>query len=198
MDSAKAIYQFKQAYDAVNPTRPYQLKSESDRVAYRTAQQYYSVTFLPKLFWKFYNLTGSSPSANGPPGTDWGSAIGSPGAYLPNEITTAIIGQTNNFGMIGRGYLYSPVAGKILLQTNTTGGVQVFFNKKLVLDNWSSHALTTDTSVVLDLSQGYTPIEIRYFNVTSNLSLRLLVNINSTGYIAPLDTLYNTSPDREA
>ncbi len=198
LDSAKAIYQFKQAYDAVNPTRPYQLKSESDRVAYRTAQQYYSVTYLSKLFWRFYNLTGSSPSSLGPPGTDWGSAIGSPGAYLPNEITTAIIGQTNNFGMIGRGFLYSPIAGKILLQTSTTGGVQVFFNKNLVLNNWASHSLATDTSVVLDLPQGYTPIEIRYFNVTSNLSLQLFVNINSKGYSIPLDTLYNTGLDREA
>lgn len=197
LDSAKALYQFKQAYDAVNPTHPYQLKSEADRISYRTAQQYYSTTFFSKLFWRFYALTGSSPSSIGPPGTDWGSQIGTPGTYLVNEVLTTTIGQTNNLGLVAKGYYYSPIAGKIQLRTVTTGGVQVFFNKNLVISNWASHTSATDTSAVLDLPQGYTPIEIRYYNITSDFALQLLTSVNSGGYTTPVDVLYNTGVDRE-
>ncbi len=130
------------------------------------------------LYASLYNMTVTNPtlpSSNGPGSSGWGKQLwsGPITDYVAiNDAYLQARTQKANYicAQIG-GYLYSPVANTVTLQTVSDDGVVVFFNGTKVIDNWTYHGAATDTSAVLTVNAGYNPITINYFEgeVTSQL-----------------------------
>lgn len=143
------------------------------------------------LYASMYALTITNPtlpSSNGPGYSGWGRQLWT-GPIDPIAINDAYLqqksGQSDYVGVQIAGYLYSPVATNVIFQTTSDDGVVVFFNGAKVIDNWTYHGATTDTSATLTVNAGYNPIRILYFEgqVDSQLtfSYRLPATVGYTG-----------------
>ena len=73
---------------------------------------------------------------------NWGG--GSPSAELPAD----------NFSARWEGRLEAPATGAYAFQTNSDDGVRVWINGVLVIDNWTVHPPTLDTSGSVALTAG--------------------------------------------
>jgi hypothetical protein len=121
------------------------------------------------LYASLYALTVSdptTPSSNGPGGAGWGRQLWT-GPIDPILINDAYLqaktGQANSVAVQIGGYLYSPVATTATFQTVSDDGVVIYFNGTKVIDNWTYHGATTNTSATLTVNAGYNPIRILYF-----------------------------------
>jgi len=94
---------------------------------------------------------------------DWGT--GSPGTGVGADL----------FSVRWRGTIEAPTTGTYVLQTQSDDGVRVWVNGNLVINNWTTHSLTTDTSPTLYASAGqrYT-IVIEYMEQGGAAAMRLL------------------------
>jgi hypothetical protein len=77
------------------------------------------------------------------PNFDWGG--GSPDPSLPD----------NDFSVRWSGSLSPPADGQYVFQTVSDDGVRLWLNGALVIDNWTAHAPTTNTSPTIQLATGY-------------------------------------------
>jgi len=77
------------------------------------------------------------------PNFDWGG--GSPDPSLPD----------NDFSARWSGSLSPPADGQYVFQTVSDDGVRLWLNGALVIDNWTAHAPTTNTSPTIQLATGY-------------------------------------------
>lgn len=194
---ANAIYAYQIEYEATNG-KPYQFKSQTERIQALIGRKGQEKQYLPNLYCKFYRITpGVIPSFFGPPNTGWLSQIGNAGAY-PMTFNNGFPGITDyfNIGMIAKGYVYSQYATTIRLQTISDDGVVVLFNGVPVINNWTFHSSTTDTSPLLQLLPGYTPIEVRFFNGSADGVCQLFTNIGETGFNQNSGVLFNTACSR--
>lgn len=132
------------------------------------------------LYASLYALTVTNPtlpSSNGPGSSGWGRQLWT-GPIDPILINDAYLqargAQSDYVGVQIGGYLYSPVATTTVFQTVSDDGVVVFFNGVKVIDNWSYHGATTDTSVTLTVNPGYNSIRILFFEgaVTGQLDFQ--------------------------
>lgn len=123
------------------------------------------------LYVSLYNLTFTDgvtiPSINGPGSAGWGKQlwtgpiidyIGLNDAYFQARTQ-----KSDNIAVQIAGYLYSPVATTVTLQTRSDDGVAVYFNGSLAINNWTYHGPTVDTSASLTVNAGYNPIRILFF-----------------------------------
>ena len=172
-NGANTINNFVESYNAVNTSNPFQFRSDFDRMKnlLGTKGQTRNSGYYDGLYASLYALTITNPtlpSSNGPTGSGsgWGRQLWS-GPIDPILINDAYLqakgGQANYVGVQISGYLYSPIAQTVTLQTSSDDGVIVFFNGTAVIDNWTYHGPTTDTSASLAVLAGYNPITIRYF-----------------------------------
>lgn len=122
------------------------------------------------LYATYYNITVTSPtlpSSNGPGGSGWGRQLGAgplTTILLNNQSLYNAAKQDQYTGVQIAGYLYSPIATTTTFQTTSDDGIVVYFNGTKVIDDWSYHGATTDTSASLTVNAGYNPIRILYFN----------------------------------
>ena len=118
----------------------------------------------------FYTLTVTNPTApsiNGPGDSGWGRQVASnipfPIVSLNDGVLQRITGQANYVGLVVSGYIYSPKADTITLQTTSDDGSAVYFNDALVVNNWGYHGSITVSSAALTLNAGFNPIRILFF-----------------------------------
>ncbi|HEX5685644.1 MAG TPA: PA14 domain-containing protein [Ideonella sp.] len=79
---------------------------------------------------------------------DWGG--GAPAAGIPADY----------FSVRWTGKLIAPTSGLYTLRTSSDDGVRLWVNGALVIDNWTDHAPTTNTSAAIALTAG-APADIR-------------------------------------
>lgn len=96
------------------------------------------------------------------------------------------------FGVRWTGAVEAPVSGTAQLQTNSDDGVRVWFDGKLVIDDWLDHATTLDTaSVTLVAGRRYN-VMVEYHQSTSIGALQLSWQLpgSSSFAIVPAQRLY--------
>ena len=139
------------------------------------------------LYATYYNITVTSPtlpSSNGPGGSGWGRQLGSgplTSIVLNNQSLFNKAAQDLYTGVQIAGYLYSPVATTTTFQTITDDGIIVYFNGTAVINNWTYHGATTDTSASLTVNAGYNPIRILFFNGALTAQCDFQYKVPSTG-----------------
>jgi hypothetical protein len=123
------------------------------------------------------------PSINGPGYQGWGSLIGTAGAYTPINFQDGDnrIGQSDLVGIIAKGFMYSDTATVVTFRTVSDDGIVLYFNGINVLQNWTYHGDVVDTSASVVLPQGYTPIELRFFEWGGGFTCELYWSVGSTG-----------------
>ena len=139
------------------------------------------------LYATYYNITVTQPtlpSSNGPSGSGWGRQLGSgplTSINLTNQSLFNKAAQDTYTGVKIAGYLYSPVATTTTFQTTTDDGIIVYFNGTAVINNWTYHGATTDTSASLTVNAGYNPIRILFFNGSVSAQCDFIYKIPSSG-----------------
>jgi len=60
----------------------------------------------------------------------------------------------DQFSVRWQGKIEAPVSGSYTFQTDSDEGIRVWVNGQLVIDNFTAHTLTTDTSTAIQLTAG--------------------------------------------
>lgn len=98
----------------------------------------------------------------GPVDFNWGSAA-----------PTAGIGA-DNFSVRWQGYLLAPSTGNYTFRTVSDDGVRLTVGGALLIDNWTDHASTTNTSAAVGLVAGqYYPVTLEYYERGGNAVIGL-------------------------
>lgn len=146
------------------------------------------------LYATVYNLTVTNPtlpSSNGPGNSGWGAQTGY-GPINPVIINDTYLNakaqKTDAVGVQIGGYLYSPVATTVLLQTLSDDGTVVYFNGAKVIDDWTYKLSgpTTTTSASLPVNAGYNLIGILYFEGSNNAAFQFSYALPSNAYTGNL------------
>lgn len=174
-NGANTINNYVNAYNAncnaATTGNSFQFKSDYDRMKNLLGSKGQSRNsgYYDGLYASLYALTITNPtlpSSNGPGNTGWGRKLWS-GPIDPILLNDAYLqsrsGQSDYVGVQIGGYLYSPTQTTTTLQTTSDDGVIVNFNGTKVIDNWTYHGATTNTSASLVVNKGYNPIQILYF-----------------------------------
>jgi len=107
---------------------------------------------------KYYNntnLTGTAAATRIDTAIDFNWDAGSPGV-------TGV--GADNFSVRWDGYLKATTSGNYQFETVSDDGVRVWVNNQLIIDNWTSHSQTTDTSSTIALTAGTNyPVRVEYF-----------------------------------
>ena len=81
---------------------------------------------------------------------------------------------SNNFSARWTGSLLAPSSGSYLFQTVSDDGVRVWVNGVQVINNWSDHSSTTNTSAALTLQAGVRyAVRVEYYDRTGSAVMRL-------------------------
>jgi hypothetical protein len=82
--------------------------------------------------------------------------------------------KADNFSVRWTGRVQAPVSGSYRFTTVSDDGIRLWVNGQLLIDNWTSHAPTTNTSAAISLSAGvkYT-ITLEYYEKTGGATIRL-------------------------
>jgi PA14 domain len=175
-NGANTINNFVNAYNAncnaATTGNSFQFKSDYDRMknVLGSKGQTRNSGFYEGLYATYYPITVTQPtlpSSNGPGNSGWGKQLASgplTQIYLNNSNIFARAGQDLYTGVQIAGYLYSPSNTTTTFQTTTDDGIVVYFNGSKVIDSWTYHGATTDTSASLTVNKGYNPIRILFFN----------------------------------
>jgi hypothetical protein len=179
-NGANTSASYKEQYDAVNAT-PYQYKSHAERIQAQLGRRALATRYSANIYTRFYAITVTSPTApstSGPGSTGWGSEVGKSGNY-PINFLNAIpgISYTDYVGLVSSGYIYSPINTTIQFLSISDDGIIVNFNSQTVINDWSYHSPTTDTSAVYTLPIGYTPIQVLFFNGQGGLQCTLKYSV---------------------
>ena len=82
--------------------------------------------------------------------------------------------KVDNFSVRWTGRVEAPVTGNYQFSTASDDGIRVWVNGQLVINNWTDHAPTTNTSAAIALTAGtrYT-IKVEYYEHTGGATARL-------------------------
>jgi len=82
--------------------------------------------------------------------------------------------KTDNFSVRWTGRVEAPVSGTYRFSTVSDDGIRVWVNGQLVINNWTDHASTTNTSAAIALTAGtrYT-LKVEYYEHTGGATARL-------------------------
>jgi hypothetical protein len=99
---------------------------------------------------------------DGPVNFDWGN--GAPGGGV----------NSDNFSVRWSGQVEAPVSGNYSFSTLSDDGVRLWVNGVLVIDNWTNHPPTIDTSPAINLSAGQRyDIRLEYYERNNGAVIRL-------------------------
>lgn len=94
---------------------------------------------------------------------NWGT--GSPGGNVPIDV----------FSARWTGTVVAQAAGNYTFETGSDDGVRLWIDDRLVVDNWTLHGYTVDTSPVMTLAAGQrVKVKVEYFERTGGAAMRLL------------------------
>ncbi len=131
---------------------------------------------------KYYNntnLSGTAAASRVDTAIDFNWDTGSPGV-------TGI--GTDNFSVRWDGYLKVTTSGNYQFETVSDDGVRVWINNQLVIDNWTNHSQTSDTSAAIALTAGNNyPVRVEYYEAGG-------VSVIALHWKAPSDTAYASLP----
>jgi YVTN family beta-propeller protein len=107
---------------------------------------------------------------------------GAPAAGVPAD----------NFSARWSGMLEAPVTGGVQLRTYSDDGVRLWVDHRLVIDNWTLHSPTYDTTAVSMVAGQRYPLQLDLFEATGNATMRLEWRLpGATAWTAvPLERLY--------
>jgi hypothetical protein len=193
-NSANTVNSFVKIYNAQNNAtttgNSFKFKSDADRMKNLLGSKGQSRNsgYFDGLFVNLYAITVTDPvlpSSSGPGNTGWGSKLWSGPAniiaitdgYLQTRAT-----RQDYVGVVISGYLYSPVATTVILRTTSDDGVIVNFNQVNVIDNWTYHGPTVDTSASLTVFAGYNPILIYFFEGAGGSLLNFEYSLGGAGF----------------
>jgi hypothetical protein len=82
--------------------------------------------------------------------------------------------KSDNFSVRWTGRVEAPVSGTYRFSTVSDDGIRVWVNGQLVINNWTDHPSTTNTSAAISLTAGtrYT-LKVEYYEHTGNTVARL-------------------------
>ncbi len=113
----------------------------------------------------------------GPINFDWGTA--SPGPSV----------NSDGFSARWSGQVEMPFSGTYRLRTISDDGTRVYLDGQLVIDNWTDHLATIDTSVPIAYSAGAKPnITVEYYDKTGGALMRLLWQVPGALDFVPIPT----------
>jgi hypothetical protein len=115
---------------------------------------------------------------------DWGG--GSPGAGV----------GVDNFSVRWTGQIEAPDSGSYQFQTVSDDGIRVYLNGQIVIDNWTDHAPTVNTSAAISLTAGSkSSITVEYYERGGGAVSRLQWKPPGfAGFVpVPADRLYSVS-----
>ncbi|HEU0202797.1 MAG TPA: PA14 domain-containing protein [Burkholderiaceae bacterium] len=104
--------------------------------------------------------------------------------------------NTNGFSVRWTGYVQAPATGSYRFQTVSDDGIRMWVNGVQLINNWTNHSATTDTSGTINLQAGQKyAITVEYFENTGSAVARLRWQTpgNSTFVTVPRDRLYTTN-----
>ena len=112
---------------------------------------------------------------------DWGS--GSPGPGV----------ATNSFSARWTGQIEIPATGSYRFQTLSDDGVRVYVDGVRVINNWSNHGATRNTSSARTYTEGRHAIIVEYYENTGSAVMKLywLLPGNTVYDVVPVTRLYN-------
>ena len=114
---------------------------------------------------------------------DWGK--GSPASSVP----------VNNFSARWTGALEAPAGGAFQFQTTSDDGVRVYLNGQLIIDNWTPHGPTVDTSAAVTLVAGQRTslvVEFQEYTGGAQIQLRWKTPDATQFVVVPTNRLYTT------
>lgn len=101
------------------------------------------------------NLSGSATATRQDLAIDFDWGTGAPGVPGVNA---------DNFSVRWNATLKVDTTGSYQFQTLSDDGVRLWVNNQLVIDNWTVHAVTTDTSPTINLTAGQTyPLRLEFY-----------------------------------
>lgn len=131
---------------------------------------------------KYYNnttLTGSPAATRIDTAIDFNWDTGSPGV-------TGI--GTDNFSVHWDSYIKVPTTGNYQFETVSDDGVRLWINNQLVIDNWTTHSQTSDTTGNIALTAGVSySVKVEYFEAGG-------VSIIALHWKTPSDTNFVSIP----
>jgi regulation of enolase protein 1 (concanavalin A-like superfamily) len=109
------------------------------------------------------NVSGSPVLTviEGPINYTW---TGSPRPGVPSQ----------NYSVRWTGYVWAPVSGIYRFRTRSDDGVRLWVNNQLLVNNWTDHSPTTNTSPNLDLTGGrWYPITLEFYENAGGATISL-------------------------
>lgn len=128
------------------------------------------------LFGSYYDYTGESfPSPPPPTGTPTGTRVDGPIDFDWGSGSPGVPGiGTDFFAIRWDGAIHVTSSGSYQFQTVSDDGVRLWVNDVLVIDNWTDHAATTNTSGNVSLVAGQTySIRLEYYENAGQAVIRL-------------------------
>lgn len=120
---------------------------------------------MPGDYFNNMNLSGSATGTriDGPVNFDWSD--GAPG--VPGV-------GANQFSVDWNGYVRATETGNYRFQTFSDDGVRLWVDNQLVIDNWTDHAATTNTSASVALTAGEVyPVRLQFYENGGQAVIRL-------------------------
>ena len=62
--------------------------------------------------------------------------------------------NSDNFSVRWTGFVQAPVAGSFRFRTVSNDGIRLWINGQQVINNWTNHSITTNTSAAITLTAG--------------------------------------------
>ena len=146
-----------------------------------------SPVYTPGLYVRFYNSDGT-PDPN-PNGYNWGVQIGTPGPYQYISFgdmywTDRVyrFPQEDNIVLYAKGYFYSPIDDTMQVSTLSDDGIKVVLGGEPIINNWTYHGGTTDTSATYSVSAGYTPFYLMMFEGGGGAVCEMSWKVSTTSF----------------
>jgi len=159
------------------------------------------VSYSSGLYVRFYDnsSSGGYPSTT-VGGSGWGSAVGTAGAYTQISFVdqyntgTYSLPQLDHCTVYAKGYYYSATADTLQVQTVSDDGVQVYLNGSAIINNWTLHGPTTDTSSAVSVSAGYTPFYLIFYEWEGGAIITLNWKTSTSSYTTNLSGSFFYDP----
>jgi hypothetical protein len=124
----------------------------------------------PGLIGRYYNDPGS--------GAHFAALVLTrvdPTVYFSWGTTAPAAGvSADNFSVRWTGSVQAPVTGTFQFTTLSDDGVRLWVNGQLLIDNWTNHPATTNTSAGISLTAGVKyPITLEYYEKAGGATIRL-------------------------
>jgi hypothetical protein len=82
--------------------------------------------------------------------------------------------NSDNFSVRWTGFVQAPVAGSFRFSTQSNDGIRLWINGQLVINNWTNHSVTTDTSAPITLAAGVKySLVLEYYDRTGTATAKL-------------------------